>query len=188
MITTIKELQEVLKTNFGKATLVYEKDETKTLLKKNRSTKEKLVDEFPTLTKVTKVMDVEFLSGNSFDELVTEKRKELNLDALIKEETEKKESIYEVLSKQILRHKKTNDFYVMAYSIKSHSEFYFESDDDALFSLDYMKENYFKKTSTKDTSILKEEQGLNEPIIPLTLKVSNIRKIKIGEKIYTVEI
>lgn len=165
----VKKIIELLK-DVKNYTVVYEKEEK--LLKKNRSTKEKLIDEFPTVSGLKKSIKYNAIISTSFQDAINEARNEIGLISLEKTESSY-ESPYELVEGILLKHKKSGEYYINVYSQSIESSYEILSEDE--IDLNYLLDNYGPVKKSKET--LKEQQGLENPIICVTLKVNNIQSI-----------
>lgn len=182
-INTIDELKEKLALN-DKCIINYVS--TVKLLKKNRKTKEKLVDEYPSLNGVSKISSYEAFYGKSYIDLIKENKADET-----KEDYElKRESYYDHITTEIMSHKKTGKLYLQIYPESITSIYKVDAND---VEVDKIYDNINSFLSNygpvkKDVKQIKENQNTTVAIMPITLSLDKIQSIEISNIIYYINI
>ncbi len=170
ILNSVLELISVLNQHIDKngdndTVCVIDKASEVKLLKKNRTTKVKLEEEFPNIQSITKYQGYELYLGKTFEELC--ERLNIEQEDETKECTSaKKEFPYNFLHKNILQHKITNKLYFYAglkckqdprYTITcKDGSLTYHNEEDKYDKFDYINQNYgpSPKTSNVDIQML----------------------------------
>lgn len=179
-IDNLETLKKVLENNTN---AIIEYSTNIKLLKKNRATKNILTNEFPNLDKIIKTSIINAELNKSYIDKLNEQSKSADIIKV-------KSSPYKHITKNILQHKQTNKYYLQIFANKSTYQYIIktkQADEQIKNDIDYILTNY-GPIKQHNADKLKEKQNMNEAIIPLNLKLENIKSIEINNITYSIQL